>query len=368
MATQDLQLLSVSIERETLHVGYSGIVTNGRMSLMIERVDLDSGYFFSRARNVASAQTNWLVDPPGAEVEWGNDEAIDGGVFAHSETIDPQSISILADGDYLLTYNDAFGSDHIRVNPVIAVDINGVAVPGASTRSHYIRNASAHEQASGSLVFYLNDLSTGDVVSVRTSRDVNTGAVYAVEDALLVLEQKSWTGRERLVATVDQLANTSAVFQADVDFNQSVWELTWFWGTSDGGMNPGAWEITTESGWYTDVVSRISTPITGLIPLTRYDAVARATNCATQVWSTVLSFETPGGDDAPVISNGPGAVGSVGAADLFWRLHSGEVARVSMFWGTSDGGTNPAAWDHDVSAGLQSEGQESITVTGLIYG
>lgn len=46
----------------------------------------------------------------------------------------------------------------------------------------------------------------------------------------------------------------------------------------------------------------------------------------------------------------------------------GAPAQVTMFWGTTDGGTNPAAWSNSVSLGPRPVGAFEFTATNLVWG
>ncbi|MEM7395705.1 MAG: hypothetical protein AAF492_25520, partial [Verrucomicrobiota bacterium] len=299
-------------------------------------------------------------------MEWTNDVLIDNQVYVHSPVVDAHRIAIRRAGDYLLTYNNAFLGFDGRVDPQISVEVNGLTVPGAGVRSHYIRKNNGHDESSGSLVFYLHDLSFADVLTVRTEVGSAAGTVTALEDALLILEQKTDHGGERIIPSVTNVTASSADLLVDVDFTHSAWELTWFWGTNSGGTDPGAWELSASAGCHTDVVTRISTPA-GLSPNTAYHAALLASNCATQVWTTIPVFHSL--ELGPeVVTAGLGAGTGPGRADLYWNLITDSSADITMYWGASDGGTNAGAWDHEIPAGSFSNGIDSATVSGLLFG
>ena len=52
---------------------------------------------------------------------------------------------------------------------------------------HYIRNSGAHGESSGSIVFLLNNISTGDVLSLTTVREGLNGIMNDDEPALLTI-------------------------------------------------------------------------------------------------------------------------------------------------------------------------------------
>ena len=64
-------------------------------------------------------------------------------------------------------------------------------VPGATSTSHYIRNANAHNESTGSFVALLSDLAVDDVVTVNTTREGNTQAVTSPEGGKVALQAKA---------------------------------------------------------------------------------------------------------------------------------------------------------------------------------
>ncbi|MEM7393169.1 MAG: DUF11 domain-containing protein, partial [Verrucomicrobiota bacterium] len=93
----------------------------------------------------------------------------------------------------------------------------------------------------------------------------------------------------------------------------------------------------------------------------------RITNCSVAVWGDpAVSFET---QSQPLVNNAPGATNlGFGVTALQGTLTEGGVADITFFYGLSDGGTNPAAWDNALSIGPTSEGLLSGTTNGFLYG
>jgi hypothetical protein len=118
---------------------------------------------------------------------WGHDVITYARDFTHSS---PDQITVNNDGDYLLIYNDSFTSAIQRANPNIMVNVNGSPVTGAETKSHYIRSGSAHTESSGTLVFFLEGLSSGDIISMSSVAEALAGTVDDNQDSLLILWRK----------------------------------------------------------------------------------------------------------------------------------------------------------------------------------
>ncbi|MEM7396723.1 MAG: hypothetical protein AAF492_30710, partial [Verrucomicrobiota bacterium] len=250
VANQSNQALSISTEKASNPSGFDAVVANGRMSVLIERIDTE-GLFFSAATQVTTNSTDWNPAPPGAEIEWPTATVQDSGVYTHDSVGRPERLGIGEDGDYLLTYNDGLEAGADRVNPLMTVRVNGIPLPGASTRTHMIRNTQGHHESSGSLVFFLNALSAGDEVSIHLEQDAAGGTVEAAQRALIGLRKKSFDAVEVLTPSVTNILDTTADVLVHADFSSAVYDLTVFWGTNDGGANAGAWMNSADVGWFT---------------------------------------------------------------------------------------------------------------------
>lgn len=140
--------------------------------------------------------------------------------------------------------------------------------------------------------------------------------------------------------------------------------VTLFWGPSNGGTNPSGWQHNltldgTHSGGFSAAVSELA-------PAATCYFTARATNSAGASWAIPSeAFETL--PNAPTISTGSatliGATTATLAADV--TNNGGENPTVTMFYGTTDGGTTPGDWAHSTSLGTGS-GPLSAEVAGLL--
>jgi hypothetical protein len=158
-------------------------------SLFIEKIDSSMHLFSSNGTRLAGPTTDW--NPASAlNILWENDVIIDTNSFTHSDTVNPEQVTVNNDGDYLLIYNDSFTTTVQRANPKITVNVNGSPAAGAETKCHYIRNGPPHSESSGTLVYLLKGLSTGDIVTLNTQQEGNTGAVDDTSESLLVLWRK----------------------------------------------------------------------------------------------------------------------------------------------------------------------------------
>jgi len=123
-----------------------------------------------------------------------------------------------------------------------------------------------------------------------------------------------------------------------------------YWGESDGGTDPnsGVWDHiellgTQNSTFFEDIIS--------LSPETTYYFRAYAYNSAGGDWAdSTASFATTAVPLAPTVVNAAATNISYNSARLNGEVTDtgGEDPTVKIYWGTSDGGTDPnlGVWDH----------------------
>jgi uncharacterized repeat protein (TIGR03806 family) len=139
-----------------------------------------------------------------------------------------------------------------------------------------------------------------------------------------------------------------------------------YYGPSDSGTTPGAWANQVALG---PQASRFSQTVTSLTANTTYYSTASASNSAGVSWaSPSISFATPAPATLPIVTNLPASNVQGSSAVLAGQVvdsgGGGETPAVTIYYGTSDGGTNSAAWDNNIYFG-QATGEFDITVTGL---
>lgn len=182
---------------QTLQLALPGVVTlqRGRQaSVYIEKIDDSSGVFFTNSFFVDDLNDPFDWNPAEkTDVIWESPEFIsDSRMF--SRGAGNTQIQVRQAGSYLLVYNDALQSTGARVNPKITVEVNGRVVPGAETKTHYIRSSDGHNHSSASLVFLLEGLESNDAITVTTQREGNTQNVvqdeFSNEAAILALIRK----------------------------------------------------------------------------------------------------------------------------------------------------------------------------------
>lgn len=160
------------------------------------------------------------------------------------------------------------------------------------------------------------------------------------------------------------ITSTSATIGGTVtDIGDAAPSITLFYGTTDGGTNSGSWDSSitlpdTHSGAFSGNIS-------GLSPAQTYFFSARATNSAGVSWASPAgSFETLA--NPATLTQSPAGSVTATSAELTATVTDtgGDIPTVVFYYGTSDGGTNPAAWANSTSLG-QLNGAGSTTVTGL---
>ena len=139
--------------------------------------------------------------------------------------------------------------------------------------------------------------------------------------------------------------------------------VTVFYGTSDGGTNASLWAqqfaLGLQGGAFAQTVS-------GLAPNTDYFYTSRAINSAGTNWAMPSATFQTLPLTAPVITNLPAGAVQGSFATLNGQVLStgGETPAVTLFYGTTDGGTTAGAWTHSIFLGQQTGGFAQ-TVTGL---
>ncbi len=211
---------ALSFQTYRLAQGGEVLIEDGKnASVYVEKIDGDSGVVSTTAVDVDNEDNPEDWNPADkTNLVWTSPSINDSGVYSVNGT----DIQVRQAGSYLLVYQDTLQSSAARPNPRITVEVNGATIPGAETKSHYIRNSNGHNESSGTLVFLLEDLAANDRVTVSTQREGQTGNVFidefANEGAILSLIQK-----ESVDTAGIEAAPRVSLFGGGVDgFNISV--------------------------------------------------------------------------------------------------------------------------------------------------
>lgn len=197
--TNPSESLTITVEEEgqTANVNVDG----EKATLFIRKIDT-TGLYLAEATQ-AGGSNNWN---PSSEslINWGTDLEIDEDYFGHNTSANNDVITINKDGDYLLSFNAAYTSNGQRVNPKIKVYVNSSEVIGATTKSAYIRNGSAHNESSDTLLFLLTELVEGDEVTLTVQAETSVGDTTSLTgtSARLALEFLGYPDQGNLVSNV----------------------------------------------------------------------------------------------------------------------------------------------------------------------
>lgn len=139
--------------------------------------------------------------------------------------------------------------------------------------------------------------------------------------------------------------------------------VTVFYGTTDGGTNSAAWAASASLGTQT---GSATANVTGLAPGTTYYFRARAINTAGTSWTAASGSFTTVPVTPPTITNlAPQSFTGTTATLQGQVLTTGnEPPTVTLYYGTTDGGTTPGAWTSSINCGVRSAAFSQF-VTGL---
>ena len=161
-----------------------------------------------------------------------------------------------------------------------------------------------------------------------------------------------------------EIGATTVTVGADVtDTGGDTPAVTVYYGTADAGTNAGAWQNSVSLG---NQSGSATAGLTGLSQSTLYFYRAFASNGGGDAWAAASGSFTTVTVTAPAVEN-DGADGITGTTATL----RGEVTdtgfdppSVTIYYGTSDGGTSAGAWDGSVVLGVRG-GNFSAFVNGL---
>ncbi len=199
-STTTNQVLTVTTEQEasagttTVPAGFVG-------SIYIEPIPSDDIIVLTGTTVSGATPNDWS---PAAQqsVLWTNRVAYDSVTFTHSTTSTSSDITINEGGDYLITYNDALTSAGAYTNVRVTFEVDGVAVVGAQTKSHLMRNTGAHNNSSGAIVYLLEGITAGQVVRVRVEEEATNQTVDDAVPAILTIAKKAALNERPIAPTM----------------------------------------------------------------------------------------------------------------------------------------------------------------------
>lgn len=163
-------------------------MSSRKATVFVERIDTAAYAFAGRGTRTNSGAIHW--NPASADsIAWEAVDVIDTDTYSHATALPgSDEITIKSGGDYLVVYNDSLAGASERENPRVDLRLDGSPVSGAQVKSHYMRNDSnaGNFESSGSLVFYLENVDAGRVLSVSTIAESDILDTVVADDAALL--------------------------------------------------------------------------------------------------------------------------------------------------------------------------------------
>jgi autotransporter-associated beta strand protein len=214
----------------------------------------------------------------------------------------------------------------------------------------------------GSFAAVVSNLTANTTYYFAASASNSAGTAWATPSL-------SFTNPVPIPAVVTNLAATS-VQSSSAMMNGQILSIgsqtpvvTLYYGTADGGINPGAWATNVvlglQNGSFAAVVSNLTAN-------TMYYFAASASNSAGTAWSVPSQSFTTLTLSSAVVTNLPASNLQGSSATLNGQVLSigSQTPVVTLYYGTVDGGKNPTAWMNNINLGQQN-GSFDVTITGL---
>jgi hypothetical protein len=141
-------------------------------SLFIEKIETQEPVFHAYASQLRNSGIDWNPINP-ERILWETVDRTHSQTYSHSTSSSPEEITFLRDGDYLVVYRDSLTSLGERNAPLIRLNINGAGIPGAMNATHYMRGLDDHDESSGTIVFFLENTSAGDTLTITAQQETS---------------------------------------------------------------------------------------------------------------------------------------------------------------------------------------------------
>lgn len=174
-------VLTTAVEQEA---AVGTVNFNGNASLFLQKLPPDSVLALQGTQLLSG--TEWNPSTP-STINWQTQQIIDSAVYSHSPATNPDTVTILEQGTYLLSFSTAVNSNTGRPNIAIQVLKNGTPISGAVTSSFYIRGAGQHDTSSGNMILLLEDMQPNDTLQLRVTREADNDSFTNYAPAQLVL-------------------------------------------------------------------------------------------------------------------------------------------------------------------------------------
>jgi hypothetical protein len=242
------------------------------------------------------------------------------------------------------------------------------------TASGWSKNSSTWAQGTNYVAFRSVVASRSGKISITMTADPGTGSRnpklmlsgFQLLNLTPLLPALSLTNSPATAVTA-----ASAVLNATLRCTGTVYQVSAYWNTVNGGTNATTWTHSAYVGAWTNLAStNLSYTALGLTASSTYFFTFRATNAAEVLWATnELSFTTLPPPGTPMaVHNAAGATNlAAGVVQLRGTLVSANPATVRLYWGTGDGGTNGPWANTNVLTNVPN-GPFASTISNLYYG
>lgn len=177
---------------------------------------------------------------------------------------------------------------------------------------------------------------------------------------LTVLTGPPNPGAIRNLPPIEVIGSAVTIGGELVETNASPTEVYLYWGEKDGGMQPSAWDHCESLG--VRGPGQFHVTISGYVPGTTIFYRCFMTNALGSKWAWATAKLCP-----PRVRNELPLV-KAGVTTLRGTLltTNGPPTPLKVYWGRTDGGTNPAAWEHVAELGFATGGMLATNVPGLL--
>jgi formylglycine-generating enzyme required for sulfatase activity len=198
-----------------------------------------------------------------------------------------------------------------------------------------------------------------------TAKAIDSDSVTGISTAVSISVQPPPSGAPTIFNSggASSISTVSATLNGNlVSTGSATTVVSVYWGATDNGTNTVGWDHVADFGQCAP--GTLSINATGLSQGTLYYYRFYASNAFGPGWANpAVQFTTA---SAPSVDNGSGATSITPmSAQLSGDLTAGGDSSVTVYWGSTDGGTTPSNWQHANSLGTLNQGSYSSSINGL---
>ncbi len=188
-------------------------------TLYLEKVD-DKTVFFAKGTETTNS-TN--LNDTAYEVKWDTEVRKDSG-FTHSESANPEDITLDDAGYYLVFVNIPLSGAVTRANVIGKVLLDGTKIDGGVFKQGYIRNTESDTDSSIHFAGVVHSTSSNQILSISTEAEAGAGTVTVGADKATIYVQK--------ISSDDSYLGLGTELSSGTDWNQ-VGPVSILWQTDD---------------------------------------------------------------------------------------------------------------------------------------